>query len=98
MNHLFEQDQYAGIREIFQKCFVLLKVMARGNEAVQQRLFDRLDMLLNIQGAENQMAEALIEVKRCLVVRIFCILLSQNIFMVHFFISIDCMTDCMYSN
>ncbi len=43
---------------------MLLKVMARGNEAVQQRLFDRLDMLLNIQGAENEMAEALIEVKQ----------------------------------
>ena len=36
--------------------------MARGNEAVQQRLFDRLDMLLNIQGAEGAMAEALTEV------------------------------------
>ena len=36
--------------------------MARGNEQVQQRLFDRLDMLLNIQGAEAKMAECLTEV------------------------------------
>lgn len=36
--------------------------MARGNELVQQRLFDRLDMLLNIKGAEPEMAECLIEV------------------------------------
>ena len=36
--------------------------MARGNEQVQQRLFDRMDMLLNIQGAEAEMAEALTEV------------------------------------
>ena len=56
------QEQYSGIRTIFQKCFTLLKVMARGNEVVQQRLFDRLDMLLNIKGAEPEMAEALIEV------------------------------------
>ena len=38
--------------------------MARGNEEVQQRLFDRMDMLLNIQGAEGAMAEALTEVNR----------------------------------
>ena len=36
--------------------------MARDNETVQQRLFDRMDMLLNIQGAEPEMAEALVEV------------------------------------
>ena len=36
--------------------------MARGNELVQQRLFDRLDMLLNIQGADQQMAECITEV------------------------------------
>ena len=36
--------------------------MARGNEVVQRRLFDRMDILLAIEGAENQMAEALTEV------------------------------------
>jgi hypothetical protein len=64
------QDQYSGIRSIFQKAFILLKVMARGNEGIQQRLFDRLDMLLNIQGAEAEMALALTEVrsKSCLII------------------------------
>ncbi len=57
------QEQYSGIRTIFRKCFALLKVMARGNDTVQHRLFDRLDMLLNIQGAEPEMAEALVEVR-----------------------------------
>ncbi len=56
------QEQYSGIRDIFKKCFKLLQVMSRGNEAVQQRLFDRMDMLLSIQGAEGAMAEALTEV------------------------------------
>jgi len=37
--------------------------MARENALVQQRLFDRLNMLLHIKGAESEMAEALIEVK-----------------------------------
>ena len=58
----FLQSQYSGIRSIFQKCFKLLQSMARGNEVVQQRLFDRLDMLLNIEGAQSEMAEALTEV------------------------------------
>ena len=41
---------------------MLLNVMARDNETVQQRLFDRMDMLLNIKGAEPEMADALVEV------------------------------------
>jgi hypothetical protein len=56
------QEQYGGIHEVFQQSFLLLKAMARENETVQQRLFDRLDMMLNIQGAEAEMADALIEV------------------------------------
>ena len=36
--------------------------MCRGNEVVQHRLFDRLDLLLSTKGAEPEMAEALIEV------------------------------------
>ena len=36
--------------------------MARGNDQVQQRLFDRIDMLLNVQGAEPKMAECITEV------------------------------------
>ena len=56
------QDQYSGMRRIFDKSFMLLKCMARGNEQVQQRLFDRIDLLLNVQGAEPKMAECLTEV------------------------------------
>ncbi|KAI0213921.1 Inositol 1,4,5-trisphosphate receptor type 3, partial [Lamellibrachia satsuma] len=56
------KEQYRGMQEIFRKCFSFLKAMARENVLVQQRLFDRLDLLLNIQGAESEMAEALIEV------------------------------------
>ena len=39
-----------------------MKAMARGNPVVQERLFDRLDMMLGIVGAEAEMAVALIEV------------------------------------
>ncbi|XP_070537450.1 LOW QUALITY PROTEIN: inositol 1,4,5-trisphosphate-gated calcium channel ITPR3-like [Ptychodera flava] len=55
-------EQYAGLQEIFKKCFELLRVMARGNDIVQIRLYDRLDVLLNIKGAEAEMARALTEV------------------------------------
>ena len=51
------------MRRIFEKSFTLLRVMARGNEHVQQRLFDRLDMILNVRGAEPKMAECLTEVR-----------------------------------
>ena len=39
-----------------------MKAMARNNPGVQQRLFDRFDLLLDIVGAEDNMADALIEV------------------------------------
>ncbi|XP_064638655.1 inositol 1,4,5-trisphosphate receptor type 3-like isoform X2 [Lineus longissimus] len=55
-------DQYGGIQMVFKKTFILLQRLARGNEVVQQRLFDRLDKLLTIQGAEAEMAIALTEV------------------------------------
>ena len=60
-NEIF-QVQYESTLVIFRQCFTLLKVMARGNALVQQRLFDRLDLILSIKGTEPQMAEALIEV------------------------------------
>ena len=58
----FFQDQYSGIRTVFKKAFLLLRSMARHNEVVQRRLFDRLDMLLSIEGADKEMAAALTEV------------------------------------
>ena len=36
--------------------------MARGNAVVQSRLFDRLDRLLMVHGAEAELADALTEV------------------------------------
>ena len=47
---------------MFQRCFTLLRVMARGNKLVQRRMFDRLNMLLSVEGAVPEMADALIEV------------------------------------
>jgi inositol 1,4,5-triphosphate receptor type 1 len=55
-------SQYAGLREIFRQCFCFLQAMARGNTEVQSRLFDRLDKLLMVRGAEAELADALTEV------------------------------------
>nr|XP_006825393.1 PREDICTED: inositol 1,4,5-trisphosphate receptor type 1-like [Saccoglossus kowalevskii] len=55
-------EQYSGLQAIFKKCFAFLQVMARGNEIVQKRLYDRLDVLLDVKGAEAEMAKALTEV------------------------------------
>ncbi|KAI0220817.1 Inositol 1,4,5-trisphosphate receptor type 3 [Lamellibrachia satsuma] len=57
-------EQYRGIQGVFQRCFTLLRVMARGNKLVQRRMFDRLNMLLLVEGAVPEMADALIEVFR----------------------------------
>ena len=56
------QEQYGGLRKVFQKTFMLLRAMARGNRVVQGRLFDRLDMLLSKEGAAAELAECLTEV------------------------------------
>ena len=45
------------------KCCMLLKALARQNPVVQGRLFDRMDILLAVQGCEKQLAEALEEVR-----------------------------------
>ncbi|XP_076454279.1 inositol 1,4,5-trisphosphate-gated calcium channel ITPR3-like isoform X3 [Babylonia areolata] len=55
-------DQYEGLRRVFQKTFMLLRAMARGNRVVQGRLFDRLDMLLSKEGAAAELSECLTEV------------------------------------
>ncbi|KAK2191288.1 hypothetical protein NP493_56g07001 [Ridgeia piscesae] len=54
--------QYTGTQGVFKRCFTLLKLMARGNELIQKRTFDRLNMLLSIEGAVPEMADALIEI------------------------------------
>ncbi|KAL8600021.1 hypothetical protein ACOMHN_057790 [Nucella lapillus] len=55
-------DQYGGLRRVFQKTFMLMRAMARGNHVVQGRLFDRLDMLLSKEGAAAELSECLTEV------------------------------------
>lgn len=48
---------------MFQRTFTLLKLMARNNKLVQGRLFDRLDLLLSTEGAGEELAECITEVK-----------------------------------
>ncbi|KAH3809582.1 hypothetical protein DPMN_137955 [Dreissena polymorpha] len=55
-------DQYKGLRQVFEKTFTLMRRLAKGNEVVQERLFDRLDLLLATEGAAPELAEALTEV------------------------------------
>ena len=50
---------------MFQKTFTLLKMLARENKMVQERLFDRLDLLLSKEGAAPELAECLTEVSTC---------------------------------
>ncbi len=59
------QEQYAGFTLILRKALALLCALARGNTIVQQRLFDRLDELLEVQSVEDELACALIEVCTC---------------------------------
>ena len=47
---------------ILKKCLKLLKALARGNDLVQMRIFERLDNLLKIKVVEVDMAVALREV------------------------------------
>ncbi|XP_052783710.1 inositol 1,4,5-trisphosphate receptor type 1-like isoform X3 [Mya arenaria] len=55
-------DQYTGLKSVFEKTFILMKRLARENSVVQERLFDRLDLLLSKEGATAELAEALTEV------------------------------------
>lgn len=51
------------MKATLQASFRLLKAISRGNAAVQGRLFDQLDFLLRVKGAEIEMAEAVMEVR-----------------------------------
>jgi inositol 1,4,5-triphosphate receptor type 1 len=61
------QEQYRGLEYILKKCLCLLKALARGNDLVQMRIFERLDTLLKINVVESEVAEALKEVRLQLV-------------------------------
>ena len=50
------------MKAALQASFRLLKAICRGNPVVQGRLFDQLDFLLRVKGAEPEMAEAILEV------------------------------------
>jgi len=49
---------------VLKKCLKLLKALARGNDVVQMRIFERLDNLLKIKVVEQDLAVALKEVTR----------------------------------
>ena len=50
---------------ILRKCLALLKALARSNDVVQSRMFERLENLLKIKVVEADMAVALKEVVSC---------------------------------
>ena len=54
-------DQYRGLEEILKKSLQLLKAIARGNDVVQTRMFEKLDTLLKIKVVEPELAIALKE-------------------------------------
>ena len=55
-------EQYRGIEVVLKKSLKLLRYIARGNDVVQMRLFERLDSLLEIKVVEADLAVALKEV------------------------------------
>ena len=55
-------EQYRGLEEIMKKSLFLLKSIARGNDVVQNRMFERLNNLLKIKVVESELAIALQEV------------------------------------
>lgn len=56
------EKQYYRMRQVLANTFLLLKYLTKSNETVQERLFNRLDMLLLIEGAEQELAEVIREV------------------------------------
>ena len=50
------------MEEILKKSLQLMKALARGNDLVQMRMFERLDTLLKIKVVESELAITLKEV------------------------------------
>lgn len=50
-------EQYDDMRDVFRVSFELLIAMAKDNSAVSQRLFERLDDMLKVDGAVDELAE-----------------------------------------
>ena len=59
------QEQYRGIKTIVIKNIRLLKALARSNELVQRRIYDRMDTLLRVRVVESEVALVLKEVDVC---------------------------------
>lgn len=58
------------MRDVFQKTFQLVKLLARENAHVQHHLFERIDVLLDVRVVESDLALALKEVRSlCLILR-----------------------------
>jgi len=49
------REKYTGLIEIRKKCFTFLNMFCRKNKAIQARLFDQMDNLLLVQGAEKEL-------------------------------------------
>ncbi|OAF68196.1 hypothetical protein A3Q56_04063, partial [Intoshia linei] len=61
-NYIQLLGKFHATRILFEKCFELLKALAMKNHVVQNILFEKLEFILNIKGAEKLMAETLIEI------------------------------------
>ena len=57
-----QQEQYRGIEEILKKSLKLLQALAKGNDVVQMRMFERLDTLMKIKVVESDLSICLKEV------------------------------------
>jgi len=55
-------DQYVELRMIMIRCVRLLKALAKDNDLVQRRIYDRMDLLLRVKGFESEIALLLQEV------------------------------------
>ena len=64
-----------SLQEVRRKSFLALKALAHDNPTIQNRLYNRMFELLNVQGADKELAMALVEV-------------CFQIFFVQYFISI----------
>ena len=58
------QDQYAGMETVFRKTLFLLRLLIRENHKVQDKIFDNLDKLLDVQIVRSDLALALKEVSQ----------------------------------
>ena len=56
------QNEYESLREALTATLVFLRYLTKDNKDVQSHVFNRMDALLDVEGLESPMAEALMEV------------------------------------